>query len=150
MTTALTLATEGTPSGLALYNSLGETHVLQPINPRETLKKTLKLTEKIIFTETKKRVLEPPKTTIHKHTLTQLEQTQNESANKLATILKLEAEANLKTTSTHPSTHALTKATEKIKGTATFTVVSSLEEDQTALMYTLQMFKEKGFNTVIL
>ncbi|MFA5572677.1 MAG: DUF58 domain-containing protein, partial [Candidatus Bathyarchaeia archaeon] len=31
VTTALTLATEGTPSGLALYNSLGETHILQPI-----------------------------------------------------------------------------------------------------------------------
>jgi uncharacterized protein (DUF58 family) len=145
---ALTFATEGLPSGLAVYNSQGIVSFTQPMNPRETLKKALALTEKIVVIDVKERVLETPKIGGLKRSLGLLEQVQGDSAQRLGELLMFEVEANEAAAKLHPATLALAKAVEKITGSAVVTVVSSLGNDSGALSLALEQLREKGFSTV--
>ena len=91
---ALTFATEGLPSGLAVYDSEGVVFAAQPMNPRETLKKALALTEKIVIEEVKERILDTPKIGGLKRSLGLLEQVQGNSAQRLGELLMFEFAAN--------------------------------------------------------
>ena len=145
---ALTFATEGLPSGLAVYNSEGVVSVVQPMNSRETLKKALTLTEKIVVVDVKERVLETPKMGGLKRSMGLLEQVQGNSALRLGELLRFEVEANEAAAKLHPATLALAKAVEKINGSAVVTVVSSMGNDSGALSLALEQLREKGFSTV--
>lgn len=86
---ALTLATEALPSALAIYNRNEVLAVTSPMNPRETLKKTLELTEKITVVEPKEKVLQPTEMRRLKRAMGQLDQVQTKSAQKLGSFWSL-------------------------------------------------------------
>jgi hypothetical protein len=114
---------------------------------RETLKKALTLTEKIVV-DVKERVSETPKIGGLKRSMDLLEQVHGNSAQRLGELLMFEVEANQAAAKIHPATLALTKAVEKINGSAIVTVVSSMGFDSGALSLTLEQLREKGYSTV--
>lgn len=145
---ALTLATESLPSALAVHNEREVVAVSRPMNPRETLKKAMALTEKIAVSEPKFRVLQSPEFRMLKRSIDQLDNGEVESNAKLSEVLKIELLANEEAAKTHPATLALTKAIEKLNGPAMIVVVSSAGSDFGGLSLTLERLKEKGFSSV--
>ncbi len=119
------------------------------MNPRETLKKALELTEKITVVEPKEKVLQPTEMRRLKRSIGQLDQVQTESAQKLAELLEFEVEANEEAAKVHPATLALAKAVENLQGPAVITVVSSMGDDSDALLLSLERLREKGYSTVM-
>ena len=144
---ALTYATEGVPSGIAAYNSKEVLSVVQPGNSRETLKKALMLTEKIVIEEINRRVLEAPIGNRLKRSVNQLSLTKAESAQKLEELLVFESTANEEVVKTHPAALALARVIEKVNGSAVLTVVSSADEIG-ALSLVLEQLKKKGHSTI--
>ena len=146
---ALTFATESIPTALAVYNQTEVFGAIAPMNPREALKKTLQLTEKITIVEPSEKVLQSVKMRGLKRSIGQLEQVKSDSTQKLIDILRLEYEANQKTAMNHPAGRALTKIVEGTPPPATITVVSSsLSINDDALSITLEKLKENGYNIV--
>jgi uncharacterized protein (DUF58 family) len=146
---ALTLAIEALPSALAVYNTGEVLAVTKPMNPRETLKKTLELTEKITVVKPLQKVLAPAETRRIKRTIGQLSQMQTESAQKLGEFLEFESEAHKEAARTAPATLALAEAVKNIQGPAVITVVSSMNNDSESLLMTLQRLREKGYGVVM-
>lgn len=145
---ALTLASEGLPSALAVYN---ETEVLAAtplMSSRETLKRVLELTGKIVVAEPKLRVLESTKPRLLKRSITQLSQAKREDARRLAEVLELEAEALEASAESHPATLALNHAVKGLQGQAVITVISPGREDSDALSLALEKLKDRGFSVV--
>jgi len=147
---ALTLAAEALPSALAVYNSHEVLAATSPISPRETLKKTLELTDKITVEEPKQKVLQPPEMRRLKRSISQLETIKNDSAQKLIEILEFESEANLQAAKTHPAMSALMKAVKLAQAPAVITVASPISYDSDALLLGLEQLRERGFRIVFL
>lgn len=146
---ALTLATEALPSALAVYNHDEVLAATSPMNPRETLKKALGLTEKIIIFEPKEKVLQPTEMRRLKRSIGQLSGVQSESAQKLSEVLKFEFEANQQAAKDQPASEALALVTGNMQGPALITVVSAMTDDSDALLLTLERLKEKGYSAVM-
>ena len=142
---ALTLAAEALPSALAVYNSHEILAATPPISPRETLKKTLELTDKITVEEPKQKVLQPIEMRRLKRSISKLETTKTDPAHKLAEILKFESEANLQAAKTHPAMAALMKTAKLVQAPAVITVASPISYDSDALLLGLERLNEKGF-----
>ena len=146
---ALTLTAEAIPTALAVYNHEEIFEASGPTNPRETLKKTLGLTAKIIVVEPNERVLQPFEIQKLNSSLRQLDQVNTESAKGLKHILETEFYANKENAKKHPATQALLRVIRLMQSPAVITVVSSFSFDSDALMLTLQQLQEKGFKTVM-
>jgi uncharacterized protein (DUF58 family) len=149
ITSSLTLAKEAVPTALAAYNQKDVIATTKAINPRETLKKALKLTQNITLLEPKQKTLEPPDVKRLRRNINQLEQVKTKPAQKLAGILKLEYEVIQETAKKHPAGQALTKAAGGTNAPAVITVVSPFSHDADALAVTLEKLKRKGYRTVI-
>ncbi len=145
---ALTLATEALPSALAVYNKEAVLLVTQPMNPRETLKKALAVTEEIVIFDSKMKVLQPSDLRRRKRFITQLGQVNTEPAQKLSQMLELELYASEQAAKAHPATMALAKAVKYLPGPAVITVASTLDDDSDALLISLEQLKDKGFKVV--
>jgi hypothetical protein len=146
---ALTFATESLPTALAVYNQAEVLASIQPMNPREALKKTLQLTEKIMIVEPSEKVLQSAEMRRLRRSIGQLEQVNGDSTQRLVDVLRLEYEANQKAAVEHPAGKALAKIVEGTPPPATITVVSSsLSINDDALSITLEKLKEKGYNIV--
>ncbi|MCW4010275.1 MAG: DUF58 domain-containing protein [Candidatus Bathyarchaeota archaeon] len=146
---ALTLATEAVPTALAAYNYKEVLATTFPINPREALKKTLELTEKIVFAEPSVKVLELPQLRRIKRSIDQLERTNSNASRKLIEILKLEVEANQMAASRHPSGQALAKMVDAVKPPATLTVIAAFNSGDEELTLTIEKLRDKGYNTIL-
>jgi uncharacterized protein (DUF58 family) len=147
---ALTLAKESLPAALAVYNNHEVIAATRPISPRETLKKTLEITEKITIDEPKEKVLQPFEISRLKRSISQLETTKTDSAQKLKEILLFESEANQQAAKQHPAMLALMK-TALLAGTPTvITVASPISYDSDALLLGLEQLRKKGFRIVFL
>lgn len=145
---ALTLASEGLPSALAVYNQTEVLAATPLMNSRETLKKALELTEEIVVDEPKLRVLESTKLRFLKRSISQLDRAMNEEAERISQLLKLEAEATANAAKAHPATVALNRAVKNLQGQAVVTVVSNNGEDPDALAVTLEKLTDRGFGVV--
>ena len=146
---ALTFATESLPTALAVYNNEEVLAAIQPMNPREALKKTLQLTEKITIVEPSEKVLQTAEMRRLRRSIGQLELIKSDSTQKLVDVLRFEYEANQKAAINHPAGRALAKIVEGTPPPATITVVSSsLSINYDALSVTLERLKEKGYNVV--
>ena len=150
ITSALTLATEAVPTALAAYNQKEVIETTNAINPREMLKKALKLTQNITIVEPLERTLEPQNIKRLRRNISQLEQTTAKPAQKLAEILKLEYQILQETAKEHPAGQALTKAAEGTPAPAVITIVSTFSHDADALAVTLEKLERKGYSTVII
>jgi hypothetical protein len=146
---ALTLALEALPSALAVYNQNENLAATSLMNPRETLKKALKLTQRITIVEPKEKVLQP--TTIRKlrRSIGQLSKVNGEPARQLSELLKLETIANQEAAKQHPATETLAEATRNVQGSAVMIVASPISDDSDALLLALERLKDKGYSTVM-
>ncbi len=90
---ALTLAIEGVPSALAIYDNRGVVLASGLLSPREVLKKALELTAKIGVVESKLKVLEPAELSRVKRNLSLLSLMKSEEARGLSRVLRFESEA---------------------------------------------------------
>jgi uncharacterized protein (DUF58 family) len=137
--TALTAATELLPSGIACYNEKEIIVATVPTNPRETLKKVLKLTENVIIITQPTRVTQSIKpsrlATIHKL----------DEKDRVREMLKLQYEALQNATKQHPATQALSRCTEKTSPPAMIIVMSTKSRDAEALAVALEKLKSKGY-----
>jgi len=106
---ALTLAREAVPTALAAYNHEEVLATIPPTNPRETLKKALRLTRTITLIKPLKKTLQRPEIQRLRRSIGQLEQVKAESAQKLAAILQLEYDAIQEAAKDHPASQALEK-----------------------------------------
>jgi uncharacterized protein (DUF58 family) len=149
ITSALTLAAEAVPTALAAYNQKDVIETTNAMNPRETLKKALKLTQNITIVKPLQRTLEPQNIKRLRRNINQLEQATTRPAQKLAEILKLEYQILQETAKEHPAGRALTKAAEGTPAPAVITIVSPLNNDADALAVTLEKLERKGYSTVI-
>jgi len=147
---ALTLATEALPAALAVYNNHEVFASTSPISPRETLKKTLELTEKITIEEPKERILQPLEMRRLKRSIGQLEITKNETVQRLKEILEFESEASQQAAKKHPATLALMKSVKLAHVPAVITVASPVSYDSEALLLGLEQLREKGYRTIFL
>jgi uncharacterized protein (DUF58 family) len=149
VTSALTLAKEAVPTALAVYNHKEVIASTHPINPREALKRAMKLTRNIKVMEYSEKFLQPPDMRRLRRTISQLKQAKIEQAQKLVEILKLEYAAIQKTAGDHPASLALTKTAENAQSPAFISVVSPWNHDAEALTVTLERLESKGYNTII-
>ncbi len=145
---ALTFAMESMPTALAVYNQGEVFAAIAPMNPREALKKTLELTEKIRIVEPSEKVLQSVKMRRLKRSIGQLEGVKSDSTQKLIDVLRLEYEANREAAINHPAGRALAKIIEGTPPPAILTVISSLSVDDDALSITLDSLKEKGYSVL--
>jgi uncharacterized protein (DUF58 family) len=146
--TALTLAVEALPTTLAVYNHKEVLAATLPANPREMLKKTLKLSGSITLVEPSERVLQSAEFWRLKRSMSQLEKMETESAQSLLEILQIEHQASQKTANDQPASWALAKAVERTPPPALIAVVSSVSQDSDVLATVLWKLKEKGYGTV--
>jgi len=150
ITSALTLAEEGLPTALAAYNEREVIEAVPSINPREALKKALKLTRNIAVIKHPKRVLEPPDVRSLLRSIEQLQRLEGEPARRLSEILKFEHEALQDAARRHPVSKALEKEAKDTSPPATIIVVSLLNHDAEALSVTLEKMRKRGYNTICL
>jgi uncharacterized protein (DUF58 family) len=143
---ALTFAMESMPTALAVYNQAEVFAAIAPMNPREALKKTLQLTEKIRIVEPSEKVLQSEKMRGLRRSIGQLEGVKSDSTQKLIDVLKLEYDANQEAAINHPAGIALSKIIEGTPPPAILTVISSLSINDDALSITLDRLKEKGYS----
>jgi hypothetical protein len=146
---ALTLAVEAVPTALAAYNHKEVLSAIPPENPRETLKKALKLTQSITLVEPPEKVLQSPEIWRLRRSMGQLERAKTESAQKLAEILRLEYQAIQKSAKDHPVSQALAKTVASTPPPAVITVVSPWSHDADALAMTLEKLRVRGYNLVL-
>jgi len=150
ITSALTLAQEGVPTALVAYNQEDALLPVPPSNPREMLKKTLKLAQNIIVVPAEERLLQPPNIRRLKRTVNQLRRGDTESSQRLADILSVEYEALQEVARTHVATKALRDVAEYIPPPAIITVISSLNHDSEALTVILDKLEGKGYHSLTL
>ena len=146
---ALTLAREAVPTALAAYNHEEVLATIPPTNPREMLKKALRLTQSITLVEPLKKTLQSPEVQRLRRCIGQLEQVKTEPAQKLAGILRLEYETIQEAAKDHPASQALGKTAESTPPPAVITVVSPWSHDADALAITLEKLRGRGYNTVL-
>ncbi len=147
---ALTLASEALPTALAVYNSHEVLAATAPISPREALKKTLEVTEKITIEAPKERVLQPLEMRRLKRSISQLQLSKTETSHKLKSILEFESVANLQAAKKNPAMQALMKTAKLTRSPAIITVASQIGYDSDALLLGLEQLHEKGFRTIFL
>jgi uncharacterized protein (DUF58 family) len=141
---ALTSATESLPAALAIYNQKEVLAATAPANPQETLKETLRITEKITITKPLLKTLRTTETRRLKRTNEEVKETHE----KLAKFLEFEIETNQVTAKNHPANQALSKCTDKIPPPAIITITSPMTYDSYALEFTLEKLKEKGYSSI--
>ncbi len=147
---ALTLATEALPAALAVYNSHEVLAATATMSPREALKKTLELTEKITIEEPKEKVLQPLEMQRLKRSISQLKISKTETSQKLESILEFESVANMQEAKKNPAMQALMKTVKLTRSPAVITVASRISYDSDSLLLGLEQLREKGFRTVFL
>lgn len=145
---ALTLATQGLPSALAVYNQQEVIAVTQTMDSHEILKKALRLTEKISILRFESKVLEPSELQRVKRSINQLGRSVMEPAQKLSQVLITETEVHQETAKTHPASVALTQVVKSLQGPAVLTVICSPSTDSDALVFELERLKERGYRAV--
>ena len=146
---ALTLAREGLPSALAVYNQREVIAVTQAIDSREALKKAIELTGKISIEEYKPKVLQVVELQRIKRSIDQLSKSSMEPAQKLSQVLITEEEAHEEAAMMHPASVALSQALKSLQGPAVLTVICPPSADSDALSFELERLKEKGYRTIV-
>ncbi len=141
---ALTAATETLPSGLACFNQREVLASISPTNPRETLKKTLQITQKITIVKQLNRVLQLNEIRLTGKTINQLDQTQ------LTDILKLKFNNTKAAAKANLAVQALLNCINNTPSPVIIAVASSKTIDENALSGTMKQLKEKGYSMMFL
>lgn len=145
---ALTLAREGIPAALALYDHKEVLAVTAAESPRQTLVRTLKLAEGITLHQSGERFLGSPDLHWLRRTVTRLDGAHDESSRKLVDILRAEYEALQQAAGFHPAARALTEAAERTRPPALIVVISRSADDAEALAVSLERLRKRGYDSL--
>jgi uncharacterized protein (DUF58 family) len=145
---ALTLAREGIPTALALYDHKEVLAVTAAENPRQTLVRTLKLAEGITLHQSGERFLGSPDLRWLRRTVTRLDGAKDEPSRKLVDVLRVEYEALQQAAGYHPATRALTEAVERTPPPALIVVISLSADDAEAIAVSLERLKKRGYDSL--
>jgi len=148
ITSALTFAAEAVPTALAAYTHEATLMATPVSDPRETLKRTLKLAQNIVLIQFAERFLQPPDIEALRRAKGKLEQAKTESGQKLVEILQLQLDALQQAAKGHPATRALTQAAERTRPPAMIAVISRWNHDAEALVLALEKLKKRGFRSM--
>jgi len=148
ITSALTLAGVNALVALAVYDHQEVLLTTEAVEPREILRRTLRLAQNITIAEQEQRFLQPPEIRRLKSNIAQLQRAGTESAQKLAEILRLEDEVMQQVAKEHPAARAITETAERIRPPAIVTVISGWNHDTEALLVILDRLERRGYNTV--
>jgi len=146
ISSANTLAKEGSPIALAIYNREDIIQVTQPLNPEEALKNLLKLTGSVKISEGVRRVLKPVKIEWLSRLLKVLRS--SGLAEGLLRLLEFEYMTLVRIGKNHPASKALKKSSSKTPPPAMLMLVSNWSHDAEALMVTLRELKKRGFEII--
>ncbi len=144
---ALTLALEGVPTALAVYNAIEVLTVSAPSGAREVLKRVLMLTGQIVQVEGSEHVLEASSFSRIRRMARQLEGSDRAGAKVMAGVLRFEQEASEAAVGGHPVGQVLDRLLEFVEPPAVFTVVSGFDEGG-VLGLSLERLKGLGYSVV--
>ncbi len=150
ITSALTLARGAIPTALAAYGEKQVAMETIPLDPRETVKKTLELGQRIVASRPMKRYLEFPDLRRIKASLRRLEKTTTGPAQRLRELLEFESKGIQEGAKDHPATKALLRVATHTFPPTLITVISAWNHDSEALSLTLAELQNKGYNATII
>ena len=150
ITLALTLARAAAPVALAIYNHQEVLLTTRAADPRDVLKKVLKVAQKIAVLEQQQRFLQPPDIRRLRRNMAQLGHVGTDSSQRLAALLGVEYMVLGQVARDHPAARAITAAAEQVLPPATIAVVSGWNHDAEALLITLDRLERQGYHTVSL
>jgi len=146
--TALTLAQERIPMGLAGYTQEEVINVTPLLASREAVVQALKFTERIERIAPVRRTLGFPNIGQLRRMHRMLQQAPSRS--RLVDLIAFEIQVAMNTAANHPATWALRQATTYIRPPASIVTLSATNEHKTALDITLDQFRTIGYRPVSL
>jgi uncharacterized protein (DUF58 family) len=148
ITSALTLATESLPAGLAVYNAKKVIAAMPPSNPTKNLKAIIKITDEITIVDLPLKVTQQIEVRRLKNIIAQLNQTRTEAPEVLVKILAFEYEVIEQARKIDSASQALTVCVNKMPPPAILTIASQTIYDSDGLLATIDKLKEKGYNVI--
>lgn len=145
---ALSLAREQIPTALALYDEKDVQLVTATLQPQVLVSRCLGITKEVRIIGKSTRYLSRPDVVILHANIRRLQSVESEPVKALAQLLRVEYESLKETAIRHPVAKALEMAFEKTSDRANIVVVSPLNHDAEAIMFSAITYRNKG-NAVI-
>ena len=141
---ALSLAREQIPTTLAAYDGEAVRLVTSALQPQVLVARALDITGEVKIIGKPTRYLQPADIVRLRANIRRLQSVESDPAQALARLLQLEYQS-LKTAAVgHPAAKALLAAFEKTGDQASVVVVSRLNHDAEAVMFSTVVYKKKG------
>lgn len=131
--TSITLAREGIPTMLAVYNHEGVKSVTEFLDSRQVVLRSLLLSREIEFWAKPRRYLQPPDPPRIRANINKLKMLNAEALNKLIELLDMEYKALCDYAASNPATAAVSTVLAKSRSRATLVFISAENHDVEAL-----------------
>jgi hypothetical protein len=141
---ALSLAKEQIPAVLALYDDIDVQLVTASLPPQMLVSRCLGITKDVKIIGKSTRYLSPPDVVILRANIRRLQSVASNPAKALAQLLQIEYQSLKDTAVRHPVAKALEMAFEKTSDRANVVVVSAMNHDAEAVMFSAINYRNKG------
>ena len=146
---ALSLAREQIPTSLAVYDEHEVRLVTPPLQPRVLVARALDITGDITTIGKPIRYLGPADVVRLRANIRRLRSVESEPAQALARLLEIEFQSLKSAAVGHPAGEALLAAFGKAGDQASVVVVSPLNHDAEAVMFTTVIYERKGNSVLV-
>jgi len=141
---ALSLAREQIPTALAVYDQEVVRLVTPPLQPQVLVARALDVTGDVKMIGKPTRYLQPADVVRLRANIRRLQSVESDPARALARLLELEYQSLKATAVGHPVAKALIAAFDKTGDQASVVVVSPLNHDAEAIMFSAVVYERKG------
>jgi hypothetical protein len=141
---ALSLAKEQIPTALALYDEKDVQLVTASLQPQVLVARCLGIMKDIRIIGKSTRYLSPPDVSLLRANIRRLQSVESDPAKALAQLLQVEYRSLKEIAVHHPVARALEMAFEKTSDRANVVVVSPLNHDAEAVMFSAITYRNKG------
>lgn len=141
---ALSLAKEQIPTALALYDEKDVQLVTASLQPQVLVSRCLGITKEVRTIGKSTRYLSPPDVSLLRANIRRVQSVESDPAKALAELLQVEYQSLKDIAVHHPVARALELAFEKTSDRASVVVVSSLNHDAEAVMFSAITYRNKG------
>ena len=131
--TSITLAHEGIPTMLAVYDHNGVSAATEFLDPRQLVLRSLALSREIVIWARPQKYLQPPNPLRIRSNIRRLKMLSLDSAAKLIELLDLEFKALCNYSASNPATEALSRVLGKGGSRLTILFISAENHDEEAL-----------------
>lgn len=145
---ALTLAQDGVPTGLAVYNNEEVILVANPQNPDLTLRQVLGLIDKIRPYPVMERRLKPAEIAALRRSMKLLDNFISPETEGLRSLLNFEKNAIHTALNNHPVNKALTPLVQKLSAPSTIIIPSAPGDETEALSIVLDQLAARGCQVI--